>query len=105
MNAERFTAIGLGASVLLHVAGAIVLSVRSELVAPAPAPSVVRFEMFEPEKKVPTPEPKSTGSTPAKRATRPSQRPQPTSKTPTPTPNENTSSPALDLSGVTLTNE
>lgn len=107
MNVERFGGVGVLASVALHACVGLGFLSRATASAPAPPPSVVRFEVIEPEKPKPPPPPKPTERpSPKENAPRAVARAAPTNDTPPP-PTANAPPPStqpLDLSGVTLTN-
>jgi protein TonB len=104
-SVERFGGVGVLVSVGLHMGVAVSFLAGENPSGPPPAPSVVRFEVIEPEKPKPLPPPKPTETTATKAsAPRPLARAVPERAPPAAT----TQAPAhqpLDLSGVTLTNE
>jgi TonB family protein len=106
MNVERFGGVGVLVSVGLHVGVTLGFLSSHDPSAPAPAPSIVRFEVIEPEKPKRVPPPKPTETTRAKaNVPRPLARAVP-ERAPPPAapPTTTTTTQPLDLSGVTLTN-
>lgn len=107
MNIERFGGVGVLASVALHACVGLGFLARATANAPAPLPSIVRFEVVEPAKPrppPPPPKPKSPAE-PTENAPRAVARATPTQAAPPPTTNAPPpSTQPLDLSGVTLTN-
>lgn len=106
MNVERFGGVGVLVSIGLHVGVALGFVAGRDGRSPAPAPSIVRFEVIEPEKPKALPPPKPTETTATKaNAPRPLARAVPERTPPPTTTAPATTSQPLDLSGVTLTNE
>jgi hypothetical protein len=66
MNVERFGGVGVLVSVGLHVGVVLGFVSSHDSSAPLPAPSILRFEVIEPEKPKPVVPPKPTETTAAK---------------------------------------
>lgn len=110
---SRFTQLGVGLSVAVHVGAFLMLTLVPKTPAPAPLPSVVEFELAKPPEP-PPPEPKTEPPPPAEdplpiepaalRAEAPPREaaPPPEASEPEPAPEQ---APVADLTGLTLTND